>query len=118
MAQGALFIGWGEIPAGKAKKALKVFNEAVEYWKRMQKSGEIESFEHVFLEAHGGDLTGFNLVKGNREKLGKLRFSPEFQRLVARVGLIVGHLGVVDAYAGEEVDRRLKDFVTQIDELD
>jgi len=118
MAQGALFIGWGEIPAGKARKALKVFNEAVEFWKRMQKSGEIDSFEHVFLEAHGGDLTGFNLVKGDREKLSRLRFSPEFQSLVARVGLIVSHLGVVDAYGGEEIDRRLKDFIKQLDELD
>jgi len=118
-AAAALFIGWGEVPSGKAGKALKVFNEAVEFWKKMQKQGEIESFEHVFLEAHGGDLSGFNLVRGDREKLNRIRMNPEFQRIVLmRSPFIVRNFGVIDAYIGDEIQRRLGDFAKQAEELD
>jgi len=114
----ALFVGWGKIPSGKAKKALKVFNEANEFWKRMQQKGEIDSFENIFLEVHGGELGGFNLVRGDREKLNRIRMSVEFERLISRSSLIVNDLGVVDAYFGEEIQRRLGDWVKDVEELD
>jgi len=118
-ATAALFIGWGEVPPGKFKKALKVFNEAVEFWTKMQKQGEVESFEHVFLDPHGGDLAGFNLVRGEREKLNRIRMNPEFQKIVlTRSPLIVKNVGVIDAYIGDEIQRRLGDFAKQAEELD
>ena len=119
MAKGdALFIGWGEVPSGKGKKALKVFNEGVEYWKRMQQKGEIESVEPFVLAPHGGDLAGFTLVKGDREKLNRIRNSPEFQSLHTRVGLIVRNLGVIEAYFGEELQSRMGEWAKQAEELD
>jgi hypothetical protein len=119
MAKGAaLFIGWGEVPAGQRKKALKVFGEATAFWTRMQQKGEIEGFEHVFLEAHGGDLSGFNLVRGDREKLNRIRMNPEFETIMARSSLIVENLGIIDAFVGEELQRRLGEVAKNVEELD
>ncbi len=118
MPKGAIFIGWGEIPAGYRQKALRVFDESLQFWKRMQQKGDIESFEPVFLDYHGGDLAGFILVKGDREKLARLRMSSEFETINARASLIVRNLGVIDAFVGEEMQRRLADFAKQSSELD
>ena len=45
MANAALFIGYGAVmPGGCARQALRVFNESLEYYGRVQKQGQIESF--------------------------------------------------------------------------
>src|SRR5579859_1806634 len=62
MANAALFIGWGKVVQGREAKSLEVFGEGLEYWTRLQQLGEIESFEPVALEPHGGDLGGFVLI--------------------------------------------------------
>jgi len=35
--------------------------------------GEIESFEMVLLEPHGGELGGFILLRGDQDKLARIR---------------------------------------------
>jgi hypothetical protein len=64
MADGGLFIGWGPAVKGREAKALEVFNEALGYYANLQSTKEIENFEVVMLEAHGGDLHGFILLRG------------------------------------------------------
>jgi hypothetical protein len=117
MATGALFIGWGSVVRGREQKALQVFNEAIEYYTRLQQQGMIESFEPVSLEPHGGDLDGFLLVRGDREKLNALRSSEEFLRLNNRAAQVVDSLGIVTAFIGEELQRLFADFQTQAAEL-
>jgi hypothetical protein len=117
MATSALMIGWGPAVRGREHKALQVFNEAIQYYTRLQQQGTIESFEPVALEPHGGDLLGFLLVRGDREKLNALRSSEEFLRLNNRATLVVNNLGVVTAFIGEELQRLFADFQTQASEL-
>ena len=117
MATSALVIGWGPTVRGREQKALQVFNEAIQYYTRLQQQGTIESFEPVALEPHGGDLQGFLLVRGDREKLNALRSSEEFLRLNNRAALVVDNLGVVTAFIGEELQRLFADFQTQASEL-
>jgi hypothetical protein len=117
MANGALVIGWGPTVRGREQKALQVFNEAIEYYTRLQKQGTIESFEPVALEAHGGDLNGFLIIRGDREKLNALRTSEEFMRLNTRAELIVDNFGVITAFIGEELQRLFADFGAQATEL-
>ncbi len=105
MANAALFIGWGQVARGRERQSLQVFNEAVQYWAGLQQRGEIESFEPVALEPHGGDLQGFALLRGDREKLNRIRHSEEFLRLNARAGFCVDSIGIVGAYIGEELQR-------------
>jgi hypothetical protein len=94
-----------------------VFNEAMQYWTRLQQQGEIESFESVFLEPHGGDLSGFTLVRGNRDKLASIRTSDEFARLTIRAGLITEGFGVVGATLGERIGTLMGVYNEQMDEL-
>jgi hypothetical protein len=97
MAESGLFIGWGDIRTGRTAGSQVVFAEALAYWPTLQAAGEIESFETVILTAHGGDLGGFFLLRGDPERLGRLSMSPEFVRLVQRADAVVEGLGVVPA---------------------
>lgn len=117
MATGALVIGWGPPVRGREQKALQVFNEAIQYYTKLQQQGTIESFEAVSLDPHGGDLSGFLLVRGDREKLNALRTSEEFLRLNNRASLVVDNLGVINAFIGEELQRLFADYQTQAAEL-
>src|SRR6266487_6047569 len=117
MATGALMIGWGPAVRGREHKALQVFNEAIQYYARLQQQGTIESFEPVALDYHGGDLQGFLLIRGDREKLNALRTSKEFLSLNNRAALVVNNLGVINAFIGEELQRLFADFETQATEL-
>jgi hypothetical protein len=89
MADHALFIGFGFPVRGRERQAIQVFNEAMELWGRLQGEGQVEAFEAFFLEAHGGDLGGFFMVRGEREKLADVRASDEFDRFATRAQLIV-----------------------------
>ena len=112
-----LFIGFGSPVRGRERQAIKVFNEAIEYYTRLQQQGEIESFESVFLEPHGGDLGGFTLVRGDRDKLASIRTSDEFARLSTRAGLIVEGFGVIGANLGERIGTLIGIYNEQVEEL-
>ncbi len=73
MADSALFIGWGPVVRGREQQALELFNESMQYYGELQQKKEIENFEVALLEAHGGDLSGFILLRGDVEKLSRLR---------------------------------------------
>jgi hypothetical protein len=117
MADAALFIGWGNAIAGREQKALQVFGEAIQYDERLQQQGEIESFEAFLLEPHGGDLSGFLLIRGDAEKLSRLRVDPEFVRLNGRAQLVVQNFGVVAAWTGQELQRLFQEFGQDAAEL-
>jgi len=117
MADAVLFIGWGTVVPGREQTSLQVFSEGVAYWQRLQEQGEIESFEAVTLEPHGGELLGFVVMRGEREKLNQVRYSEEFLRLNARAGLVVQNLGVVAGFSGEALNRQFTSFQEQASEL-
>ena len=79
-----------------------------------QEEGEIESFEPVFLEPHGGDLGGFILIRGEPEKLATLRVSEEFTQFTIKVGLSVEGLGVVGADLAGRLQRQMAFYTEQI----
>jgi hypothetical protein len=114
VADAALFLGWGEVITGREKKSLEVFAEVLGYFGRLQQEGGIESFEPVLLAPHGGDLDGFVLVRGDRQQLAQIRFSDEFERLLARGALVVSRLGVVPAYVGESLNAEMGRFQKEI----
>ena len=117
MADSGLFIGFGVPVRGRERQATKVFNEAFEYYARLQQEGEIESFEPVLLEPHGGELDGFFLLRGDQDKLARIRSSEEFERLTVRAQLIVENLGIVGAALGGRLMSQLAVFGAQVEEL-
>ena len=117
MAEAGLFIGFGNSVRGRERQALKVFGEALEYAARLQEQGEIESFETVLLDPHGGDLGGFQLLRGDADKLSRIRTSDEFIRLTTRAGLITEGLGVIGATLGEQVGALMGVYNEQVEDL-
>ena len=117
MADFGLFVGFGWPVRGREQKATQVFNEAVELWTRLQQQGEIESWEPVFLEPHGGDLGGFFLVRGDRDAIARIRFSDELLQLSTRAQLIVENFGVVGAQLGDQIGAQMKHFLEAAGEL-
>jgi hypothetical protein len=117
MAKGVLFIGWGPAVRGRERKALQVFQEAVQYWQALQQSGQIDSFEPVALEPHGGDLDGFALIKGDADKLALLRVDQEFVNLNTRAQMVVENFGVVGGVYGAELQALFADFEKVAGEL-
>src|SRR4051794_28256073 len=101
MAKGVVFIGWGAAVGGREAASLRIFNEGVPYGPRLRAQGEIDGFEPFQLEPHGGELAGFCLIRGDVEKLDRLRRGDEWLRLNARAQLVVQHFGVVTAHTGE-----------------
>jgi hypothetical protein len=110
MADYGLFIGWSFPARGREKRSLEVFNEALAYYGNLQQQGQIESFEVVILEPHGGDLGGFALLRGSRDKIALLRVSDEFQRLTTRAALSVDSIGVVGAALGDGLGTAISNF--------
>ena len=114
MADAALFIGWGAVVHGREERAIEVFNETLQYYSGLQSKREIENFEVVLLEPHGGDLSGFALVRGESAKLERLRRDPEFERHTARAQLIVDNVGVVGATIGAGITRLMTTYSEEI----
>jgi hypothetical protein len=117
MAEAGLFIGWGQVVRGREERALRVFNESIEYWGGLQGDGKIESFEVALLEPHGGDLAGFALLRGSADQINELRSDTEFQRRTARADLIIDSQGVVGAVLGEGLQRTIEQYQGEVDDL-
>jgi hypothetical protein len=117
MADSGLFVGFGSPVRGREPQAIKVFNEVSEYYSRLQQQGEIESFEPVLLEPHGGELDGFFLLRGDQDKLARVRGSEEFERHTVRGQLIVENIGVTGAVLGERLMSQMSVYAKQVEEL-
>jgi hypothetical protein len=117
MADSGIFVGFGFPVRGREQQAIKLFNETFEYYARLQQDGEIESFEPVLLEPHGGELGGFFLLRGDKDKLARIRSSEEFERLTLRGQLIVENIGVVSAFLGDRLMSQMSVFSQQVAEL-
>jgi hypothetical protein len=117
MAGEALFIGWGAVVRGREKRALQVFQDSMEYYGKLQEDGRIESFDVLLLSPHGGDLSGFVVLRGDRKGLADVRFSEEFERLTVRAAAVIESLGVTPAYGGEALAQQMGFFQDVADEL-
>ncbi|TMG39590.1 MAG: hypothetical protein E6H92_04275 [Chloroflexi bacterium] len=103
-----LFVGFGLVKTGREQQALQVFQEVQQYYERLKQRSEIDSFETVLLEFHGGDLGGFTLLRGTQSKLNRLRYEDdEFQGLVAKASLVVNDFGVVGAAIGDRITKQM-----------
>jgi len=117
MADAGLFVGWSAPVTGREAKGLEVFGEAVAFYGNCQEAGEIESFETVFLDAHGGGLAGFLLLRGSAEQCATLRARDDFQRITTRASLVVADLGVINAVIDEGVGDQVAVYQEAIAEI-
>lgn len=116
MAEAALFVGFGQPARAREPQALDLFAHLLRFYTELQERGEIESFEPVLLEPHGGDLGGFILIRGTPDQLHELKAQGEFRRTSARAGLVVDGFGVVDAHVGEGLQAQVALYGQQVEE--
>ena len=114
MADAGLFVGWGQVVRGREDRALDVFNETIELYGQMQSDGRIESFEVCLLQPHGGELGGFELIRGSEEQIDALRRSEDFERINTKASLILDDLGIVDMLIGEGLGRAMAIYQEEI----
>jgi hypothetical protein len=103
MADHVLFIGWNRPVAGREARAVELFHTLTHFLDRQRLAGHIESFEPVMLGVHGGDLNGFILIRGDKQKLGSLRASNEFIDIVTQCAMNIEGFGVIDGFTGDGV---------------
>jgi hypothetical protein len=114
MAEAGLFIGWGQVVRNREQRALQVFSESMEYYAGLERDGNIESWEVVLLEPHGGDLAGFVLLRGTTDQINTVRSDEEFERRTTRADLIVEGLGTVGALVEGGVARGMGIYQEEI----
>jgi hypothetical protein len=117
MAGEALFLGWGPVVRGREQVALQVFRETIEYYGKLQEEGRIESFEPVLIAPHGGELAGFVLLRGERNRLDEMRSSEEFERLLTRAASVVDNVGAINAFTGEALGQAMGRFQAASEDL-
>ena len=103
MSDRAVFIGFGEPARGREERAVEVFNQFVGLLSRMQSDGLIESWDVCLLDAHGGDLGGFFMARGDAAQCAALADDEEFRNAAADATLIVDRFGYVQARTGEAI---------------
>jgi hypothetical protein len=101
MADRVLFLGWNRSVMGREQQAMQLFQKAMEFYGKLQADGRIESFESVILAAHGGDLNGFILLRGDAEKLGEVQRDETFVNHSMEANYCLEGFGVVPGYIGE-----------------
>lgn len=117
MADFGLFLSFGPAVRGRERQAVKVFNETTEYLSRLQQQGELESFEPVLLGPHGGDISGFILLRGDRDKLARIRHSDEFAQLTVRAGLVSENWRTVGAALGGRIASQMSLYAEHVEQL-
>jgi hypothetical protein len=103
MGTNLIFLGWNRPVTGREAQGGQLFQETLQYLGGLQEAGMIRSFEPVLLGAHGGDLNGFLLIRGESTKLDALQSSEEWQTYMMRGGMFLEGLGTVRGVAGQMV---------------
>ena len=113
MADMVLFVGFGEPVRGREAKAVEMFGEAMAYYEKLKQQGDIESYEAVLLQPHGGELGGFILLRGQGERLMAAWQTEEFEQLTTKTRMIVDNFGVVPGLVGEALQRGMAQYQQQ-----
>ena len=98
MANAVIFLGWNRPSVGREQQARQLFQKTLEFYGKLQTEGRIENFEPVILSAHGGDLNGFILIRGDAKKLSEIKRDETFVDLVIEGEYCVDGFGHVDGY--------------------
>jgi hypothetical protein len=111
MADAAMFIGWNRPVAGRETQAAAFYKESMGLYATWQKEGKIESFEPVLLAAHGGDLNGFVILRGDQKKLDDLRHDERYIDTMLKGVMLVTGWGSIPAYINQGVEKLMTRYV-------
>jgi hypothetical protein len=101
MANQVLFLGWSRATVGREQQAMKLWGKTMEYYGKLETEGKVESWEPVLLSAHGGDMNGFFLIKGDAEKLDKIQREDAWIDLTIEANYCLDGFGLIRGWVGE-----------------
>src|SRR5881227_3015891 len=107
MGSGVILFGWNRSVPGREHVSAGHFDEFVKYLGAQQQKGTIQGFDVVFLDAHGGDLNGFFLIKGESAGLDTLMSTTEWVTHITRASLHLDGSGVIRGVTGDEIMKRM-----------
>lgn len=108
MASNMIFFAWNHPIHGRERISVEHFGEFAEYLGGLQANGTIEAFDAAFLDAHGGDMNGFFLIRGESAKLDGLMASDDWVRHQTRATLHLEGSGAVRGAIGDLVMQRME----------
>jgi hypothetical protein len=103
MGPNVVFFGWNRSIPGRERLSSGHFEEFLGYLGALKQKGTIESFEPVLLAAHGGDMNGFFLIRGDASKLDALMSTTEWVTHMTRADLHLQGSGAVRGFAGNMI---------------
>lgn len=106
MAEGVLFISWGEPKAGREERGLEVFNEALGYYGKCQQDGRIESFDVVLFEPNA-DMNGYIELRGSVDQLNALREEEEYRKILVDASMVCKKMRVLGGATGDRIAREI-----------
>lgn len=112
MADAGLVVGWKEARTGRETQAMELFVSTMSYYAKEAKERNIESFEPVLLNAHGGDLGGFILIRGSQDQVDTFRNSDDFRAFLLKAIYCLEGVGVVNAYLGDGLQQVMGEWGT------
>lgn len=84
MGPNVLVFAWNRSLPGRESLSAQHFQDFMQYLSDEQSKGQIDSFEPVLLEAHGGSVNGWVLIRGDSGKLSDLANSRSWVEHVTR----------------------------------
>ena len=114
MSSSVILFGWNRSIPGREKVSAGHFDEFVKYMGGLQQKGAIQTFDIVFLDAHGGDLNGFFLIRGETAKLDTLVSTTEWITHITRATLHLEGSGVIRGVTGDEIMTRMSIWTSAI----
>lgn len=109
-----LFMGWNRPVTGRENNAVELFDTVTNFLNEQTNQGNIDSFEPCILGAHGGNLNGFFMIRGNADDLADLRNSDEFLELVTQCNFNLEGFGVVDGYINEGLETVMSKYKNNV----
>src|SRR2546429_9974649 len=89
---GALMISFGAVHVGREALAVDQFTKLSRYLGRVLAEGAISGFRpYFFADGRSGDVVGFFLLEGKRDRLDVLRREEDFIRHVLEAGAAAGN---------------------------
>jgi hypothetical protein len=110
----AILFGWNTVVVGRESIAGELFAHTVNFFEKLKTTNLLESYETVFVNAHGGDLNGFFLLKGTHVQLDTLKSSDEFIDITLRAGMCLTNVGVIDSFVGPVINDMMSRWMKSI----
>ena len=103
MSDSVILFGWNRSIPGREQMSGSEFQAFLGYLGGLQQEGAIASFETVLLSAHGGDLNGFFLIRGDRGQLDAIQGSEAWMDFLIRAGMHLEGAGAIRGVTGDGV---------------